>query len=363
MRSIAKEKGVKRLRSRLGRLRARFNSYIHVITSNIYNRSGLITYPYAAHFIPTWRCNLKCKMCNVWKMPEGSELTTEEMLKVLRQLKSLDIIKITGGEPFLRKDLDILVNEIRKEINPFILHIITNGVATDRILEFARSVGYEAIQFRVSIDGIGKTHDTMRGADGAFDRAYSTLDGLVRLRESKGFGVGVNYNVTDETLQDMDEMFKLCNDLKVDFVPGIPVTPFLEDVNPGRVVHRIIGIADRERFREKYKEKVARREKGLNLLEGSFLKKIDNDIFDKLISDNIHRKFRCRELRNLIYIHPDGKIVTCGLNHKRVGNLFEENLKDLWFSKGIRTFRQKVDECTGCLQSAVEILSRLYYWI
>lgn len=362
MQLIPKEKGIKKLRSRSGRLKARFNSYLHVIMANIYNRLGLITHPYVAHFIPTWRCNLKCKMCNVWKMAKGYELTTEEMLKVLKQLKSLDVIKITGGEPFLRKDLDILVDEIRKGINPLLLHIITNGVLTDRILEFARSVGYEAIHFRLSLDGVGRTHDVMRGVDGAFDRAYSTLKGLVMLRESKGFAVGVNFNVTDETLKDMDEIMKLCHGLKVDFVPGIPVTPFLEDINPDERIHRIIGIANREIFREKYKKKIARKESGLNLLERSFLRRTDDDIFDKLISENIQRKFRCRELRNLIYIHPNGDIVSCGLDHKRAGNLLEKNLRDIWFGSEIRTSRQKVDECPGCLQSAVEILSRLYYW-
>jgi len=345
----------------LDRLKARSNSYAHLIKANIYNKLGFLTYPYTAHLIPTWRCNLRCKTCNAWKRKADPELSTEDMIKALTQLKSLDIIKIIGGEPFLRNDLHILVNEIRKTINPYIIQIVTNGFLTDKILEFAESTAYEAIHFRVSLDGIGRIHDSIRGVEGAFENAYSTLKGLVKLRERKKIIIGINFSVTDETLQDMEEVIGFCNDLRIDFAPGIPVTPFLEDVNTNEASHKTVKFTDRNIFQEKYKKNIISERKGLNFLERRFFRKINNDIFNRLIFGKISRKFLCRELRNLIYLHPNGDIVTCGLNHKKVGNLIEKDLRDIWFGKEIETFRNNVDRCPGCLQSAVEILSRIYF--
>jgi MoaA/NifB/PqqE/SkfB family radical SAM enzyme len=71
-------------------------------------------------------------------------------------------------------------------------------------------------------------------------------------------------------------------------------------------------------------------------------------------------KFHCRELRDLIYLLPNGDVVRCGLDHRPIGNVRHKRFDDIWFGPEIATFRKRVDDCPGCLQASVQILSRLY---
>src|SRR5690349_11887398 len=64
--------------------------------------------PIDAVIAVTYKCNSKCIMCNIWKEQPQNELSSHDFLKLPKTLKD---INITGGEPFLRKDLvDIAYN-------------------------------------------------------------------------------------------------------------------------------------------------------------------------------------------------------------------------------------------------------------
>ena len=53
----------------------------------------------------TFRCNARCEMCDSWKLPDQHELTLEEIERIYSELPPLDVVRLTGGEPFLRSDL------------------------------------------------------------------------------------------------------------------------------------------------------------------------------------------------------------------------------------------------------------------
>ena len=57
--------------------------------------------------ITTYRCPMRCKMCNIWEHPtdKRKEITPEE----IKLLPSVKFINLTGGEPFIREDLDQIV--------------------------------------------------------------------------------------------------------------------------------------------------------------------------------------------------------------------------------------------------------------
>ena len=61
--------------------------------------------PQAAHIILTYKCNLKCGGCPSWEVRNHNDLTAEEYRSLFRQLTSLDLVKVLGGEPFVRKDI------------------------------------------------------------------------------------------------------------------------------------------------------------------------------------------------------------------------------------------------------------------
>ncbi len=84
-----------------------------------------------ACLIVTYRCNAKCYMCHTWKHPSKKE---EEFTPDLIQKipDGMQFINITGGEPFLRDDLDEIIAIALTKTRRLV--ISTNGYFTKKII-------------------------------------------------------------------------------------------------------------------------------------------------------------------------------------------------------------------------------------
>jgi MoaA/NifB/PqqE/SkfB family radical SAM enzyme len=88
-------------------------------------------------------------MCNVWHHPTKS--STEITLSDLEKLPSgLRFINITGGESFIRKDIDEIIKVIRPKTRRIV--ISTNGFFTERIIELCKK--FPDLGIRISIEGL-----------------------------------------------------------------------------------------------------------------------------------------------------------------------------------------------------------------
>jgi MoaA/NifB/PqqE/SkfB family radical SAM enzyme len=338
------------------RLKSRLKAYTNIaraVTCNAFNR---IMPPNVAHFMVTWRCNSKCQRCDIWQRETEPELSLSEWLKVLPQLKSLDVIKLTGGEPSLKEELPQLVKSIQDIIQPYLLQIITNGFLPDKVKSLVEFTGGRNLHIRVSLDGWGKVHNTLRGRPDAFERAMETLNTLIALKQRYPLSLGINYNVVEETLEDIPEVLAWCRKAKINFIPGFPIKPFLRaDGEP----QRALLIKDKESFKRNFL-KIYNSSQGFNSLENWILKNVTKRNFYALLNESENLRFKCLELKNLLYLLPQGNVVTCGVKQKPIGNLLQEPLEKIWFSEKIIPFRREVDNCSGCLQLAIKIISRVY---
>ena len=73
---------------------------------------------------------------------------------------------ITGGEPFIRTDLKEVVRELDKKSVRIV--ISTNGFFTDRIIDLCKE--FPQIGIRISIEGLEKTNNEIRGLNDGFRR-------------------------------------------------------------------------------------------------------------------------------------------------------------------------------------------------
>ena len=131
--------------------------------------------PTTAVVAVTGRCNARCVMCDIWQRPAGVEMPPA----AYRRLPpSLRVVNLTGGEPFLRRDLPEVVAAVRETCPRARLILSTNGLALPRVRELAPRLADldPALAVRVSLDGIGAAHDRLRGVPGAFERARQSLD-------------------------------------------------------------------------------------------------------------------------------------------------------------------------------------------
>jgi Fe-coproporphyrin III synthase len=82
----------------------------------------------------TFACNARCIMCDSWKMPPRQELTLDDVERIFAQLPRLDAVRLTGGEPFVRRDLAEIADLATRQLRPLTLHVTSNGLLTDRIV-------------------------------------------------------------------------------------------------------------------------------------------------------------------------------------------------------------------------------------
>jgi Fe-coproporphyrin III synthase len=322
--------------------------------------SSWIPMPHAGHFILTFRCNLKCLGCGSWKVSEHDDLSAEEWRRVFSQMKSLDIVKILGGEPFVRKDIVQILEAVREEADPYILQLTTNGMLTKRLVEAIHAVAWPGLQLRISVDGLPKTHDEMRGVEGSWELVNRSVEAVSSLQHRYGFKFGINFAVTDASMEEMDSMVEYARSVGADLIPGLNVDPFLVGTTPPEEkAPKVIMVTDKEGALEALSSSGVGTRSQLPMVDHLYSRLLTKRTFRKQLYEGPHR-FHCRELRDLVYVLPNGDLVRCGLDHKPVGNLRRTDFEDLWRGEDIKAYRKKVDDCPGCLQASVQILSRLY---
>ncbi|ADY55208.1 Radical SAM domain protein [Syntrophobotulus glycolicus DSM 8271] len=167
----------------------------------------------------TQKCNSQCKTCNIWKDPRNAqpstELTLEEYDKIFRSIGSSIIwYTLSGGEPFLRKDIAEIVSLIIKHSRPKVLIIPTNGLLskrtvreTERILKMLPANA--TLIVNLSLDGIGEEHDEIRGIPGNFKRFLETFAALKELKKAypHSFELGVHSVVSRFNVENILELF------------------------------------------------------------------------------------------------------------------------------------------------------------
>ena len=131
----------------------------------------------------TDRCNLRCFYCmpaeGVNYLPKKELLSYEEILRLVQIFGSLgvDKIRLTGGEPFLRKDFMDLLRNIKSEEAIKAVHITTNGVLTYQYLDELEAIGIDGVN--LSIDSLDKENFHKITRRDEFDTVMRTLNGLL----------------------------------------------------------------------------------------------------------------------------------------------------------------------------------------
>lgn len=148
------------------------------------------TEPQYLIFFVTDRCNARCSMC-FNPTPENvsaqKELTIDEIEKIAKGFKGLIQLTISGGEPFLREDLPLIIRAFVRESGARFVTLSTNAFMTERVLKSTEHILREnpttMFNFCISVDEVGEKHDSIRGVIGGFERLMETYRGAVRLRE------------------------------------------------------------------------------------------------------------------------------------------------------------------------------------
>ena len=198
-----------------------------------------ISKPTDASIILTYRCPMQCKMCNIWKNPtdKHKELKAEE----LRSLPKLKFINLTGGEPFVREDLEEIVDVCYTKTDRIV--ISTSGWFDDRVIALAKK--YPQIGIRISIEGLSQKNDDLRGRQGGFDKGLRTL---LKLREMGVKDIGFGCTVSNYNSKDMLSLYSLSRSLGMEFATASFHNSYYHLQRPSKI-YSSIGFGNKRIFK------------------------------------------------------------------------------------------------------------------
>lgn len=274
----------------------------------------------------THRCPCNCVHCYQARNHDD-ELSLDEISDLFTQLREEGTINIgiSGGEPFMRKDIAGILGSAKK--NGFFISILTTGVLIDR----AEADMLEQLHvFNAEISLLGatpETHDTLMKHPGAFDRMLRA----VSLLREKQINVALKSTIMRGNFRELSEMAALCERLHVPFQANLMVSPRV-DGDPAPLALALsreeIATLDRE------------------FLTGGLIPGEDMKGGAMLT---------CNAGKNTAGISPQGDIYPCILMRKKIGSMRERTLRDIWhdhpdpFLATLRAIKpEDVVECVTC---------------
>lgn len=291
-----------------------------------------IPLPTDVSIITTYRCQMRCQMCNIWKYPTDAKL--EISARDLEILPKLKFVNITGGEPFQRKDLSDIV-AVSFEKAPRVV-ISTSGWHYDKIIELARQ--FPNIGIRVSIEGMSQMNDELRGRAGGFDRGLKLL---LKLREMGLKDIGFGITVSNRNSQDMLWLYRLAKELKLEFATATFHNSYYFHKDDNQIINQDQVVAD---FHILIDE----------LLKENNPKSWFRAFFNLGLIGYMQGKPRmlpCEAGTANFFIEPYGDVYPCnGLEDKiwkeSMGNIRDySTFEELWYSEQADRVRSLVRQC------------------
>ncbi len=292
---------------------------------------GLIStdHPILAHIVPVRRCNLSCAYCNEYD-DHSKPVTLELVHQRIDRLAELgtNVITISGGEPLLHPDLDLVIARIRR--NGMIAGMITNGylLTAERIKRLNRA-GLDHLQ--ISIDNVMP--------DEVSKKSLKVLDKKLQLlAEHAGFHVNINSVVGGGIHNPKDALVVGKRALELGFTSTVGIIHDGEgQLQPLRDEEREVYLAMRSMEKSSYARV---------------------NYFQDNIAHGRENNWRCRAGSRYLYICEDGLVHYCSQQRGYPGKpLMEYTTEDVR-----REFRTAKGCAPRCTVACVHQVSTIDFW-
>jgi MoaA/NifB/PqqE/SkfB family radical SAM enzyme len=278
--------------------------------------------------ITTYRCNSRCSMCNIWKHPTHPEYEVD--IETLSKLPDgFDHINITGGEPTLRTDILDICDALYPKAKT--LEISTNGLRGNILEKVIKK--YPDVKIRISVEGVGETNDEIRGERNGYERKIEALKALIA---AGGTDLGLATTFQDENIDHVAELFRIAENLKVEFATSALHNAFQFHKNDNTIYDRV---------------RVAKRVEGLvtDMLRSRSVKTwfrayMNLGLIAKILGQN--RLHPCTQGTDNVFIDPWGDVYACNVrNDLLMGNLKLQSWEEVYDGEQARRVRGEVASC------------------
>ena len=280
-------------------------------------------------------CNARCSMCDIWKLREKGTLAPE----AYRNLpSSLDRVGITGGEPFMREDIADIVRVVHRAAGGPDIVISTNGYLTKKIMATVEALDdlRPRIGIGLSLDGVGKAHDRIRGTRNAFDKVMRTAAAL----KERGVGsLRFSFTISSDNVDELPATYELARSLGIEFCTQLAHNSqlYYHTSRNSRV--------DRDKLRNVLGY-VKRRELASTQPKRWFRAYFNSGIAEH--HETGQRLVACDALDGFFYLSPHGDVYPCLFIPTAVGNIKEKAFDSIWLGEDRRAARAEVSGCQDC---------------
>ena len=297
-------------------------------------------------------CNSRCQMCNIWQQKMEKQITPEELAEILRDplFSRVKSVGVNGGEPTLRKDLSELVDTLFRELPKLSnIALITNAINSEQVIKRITEVGRMVREHKghldvmVSLDGVEKVHDRVRGRDGNFVNAVKVVDYIKSSDWVDSCRLGCT--VVKENVYDLHNLleFAINKDIYIKYRLGIPHKRlYLEQIN------KPFSLSDAEKHHF-----IIFLENLIKNYETSFLQK---HFYRSLIGQLSYDKPRtagCYWQHRGVTLSASGELLYCAVESDELGSAIDQNATKLYFGNREHLRNIVRNKCDGCMHDYV----------
>ena len=282
-----------------------------------------------------YRCNARCRMCDIWRVNEDGALAAEDYRRLPAGLES---VGVTGGEPFVRKDIVDVVRALFDATGRPQIIINTNGYLTDRIVGAYREL--RSLRplpgFGISVDGIGRAHDRMRGTRHAFEKVMRTVQAL---KEENCRNIRLSFTVTTENVTELPAVYDLARRIGVQFASTIAH-------NSDHYFHTSTNRSiDSVLLRQAY-DVVNQKELSSSSIKGWLRAYFNEGVvrYNELGT----RLVPCHAAKDFFFLSPRGEVYPCLVLPKILGSIMLAPFEVLWTSSNAEAIRAEISGCERC---------------
>jgi MoaA/NifB/PqqE/SkfB family radical SAM enzyme len=306
-------------------------------------------------------CNSRCLTCNIWAEHtpgEGADLSVEEFDRIFQSLGRTPYwFTVSGGEPFMRKDIVEICRSIYDRCRPAQINIPTNSLVwrpiAERVEAIARQCAESELVINLSLDGVGEKHDEVRGIKGNFDKVLRVYDEL-RSLNLPNLTVGVHSVVSNFNI----DHFPVLHDFVVN---EMRPDSFISEIAEERVELGTIGAGitpERDEYARAVDLLIHSSETNAHHGRSQVIQAFRRKYYE-LVKRYLEREAQavpCYAGWASAHIAPNGDVWTCAVRAEPIANLrdYDYNFKRIWFGHEASPLRRSIKrgECACPLANA-----------
>ncbi len=322
--------------------------FVGAVTQSNFRR---LSSPFKLSWAVTYRCNLKCKMCNIWnKTYVQDELNADDVGRFFSKPHQVYWLGITGGEPFLRNDLPQLVDAaLAPSPNLRALHFATNGTLTPRIEHLIHETKKKykklKIVFTLSVDGPPELHNRIRGAEDVWAKMFQTF---TLLKKIDGVKPQFGFTLSHENIDKFEDTFLAMRGaypkLRFD-----DVTVNIFQRSGFYYENNGMALLDSDQVVRQIKKILAMDKEKLSL--NNFLRRRYLKLYLKFLKTR-QSPVKCQSMASTCFLDPYGNLFPCAVYNRKVLNIKDTtlSLKEIWKLKESKKIHKEcaANKCPSC---------------